>query len=312
MAMKAGVSAVSAFLVTTIALACILGSPASTMLVHDYDFEGPPHEHMMLFGYVYEADGVTPVLVGVVNITNKATGDWYLTSTDITYGYYMIDTGILGNHIIGGEVINITAMKGSLIGWTEAVAPQYAPYFQIDVTMSVPVASFMLKLVPGWNQICLPFINLDYTANTLGLGFCDVVAGYNESTGRFDKVFIVGVTPSKMDFAIKPSTGYEVFAVGPRNLTLYGALSSTESRSIVVPSNGGWVELGLASLTPRHASEIPAMYTGGTLMIISKWDPIRLMFQSYIPAIPFTDFIIYPGEGFWGYVSASGTFSYQP
>jgi hypothetical protein len=309
MAIRSHVSAVSAFLASTITLACILGSSFSSTSADEPGLERIPTEYIIVIGMVYEADGVTPAADCVVNVTNKNTGDWALAATDYT-GAYVLGTNVFETYVYGGEVINVTSTKGSQIGWAEGVANW--PYVQIDVILSAPESSFTLRLVRGWNMMCLPFANLDYTAGSLGLGTGDVIAGYNSTTQRYDQMFIVGFTPPGLDFAIRPSTGYDIFASAPRNLTLHGTLSSSETRLIVVPSTGGWVQLGLASLTPRHAHEIPPMYVGGTLKTLCKWDPVLMSFKSYIPGLPLNDFVIYPGEGFWGWVDASGTFSYQP
>ena len=283
-------------------------SPATTAAT------GPPDAYwLLLWGYTYNSDGVTPLTGCSIMITDVRTGESVVTTSDPDYGFYQFDLAVLPSGWIIGDPVNVTATKGTEIGWSEApIAFDPWPYMQMDVTLSAPSSSFVLQLFPGWNLVCMPFINLDYTAGTLGLGFGDVVATCNSSTRQYDEVFIVGYSPMGMDFAIKPSTGYEIFVSAPRNLTLFGTLPPTETRLIEVPAGGGWVELGLASLTPRHASEIPAMYDGGTLIIISKWDPIRQVFYSYIPGVPPTDFVIYPGEGFWAWATASGTFSYQP
>lgn len=263
---------------------------------------------LIIWGMVYEADGVTQVTSCVVNVTDKNTGDWGLTMTGDTDGAYVFYAWDFD--VAPGHVFNVTATKGDVVGWNEAVPPSMEP-FNIDVIMSVTKTSFVLRLAQGWNMVCLPFINLSYTANTLGLENGSLVAGLNSSNQQYDEAFIVGLSPLSKDFAVHPSTGYWIYASAPTDLTLRGTVSSNETRPIVVPLGGGWVMFGLASLTPRHASEIPAMYSGGDLIIVCSWDPIRVAYQSYIPEFPVTDFIIYPGVAFLGYVSASGTFSHS-
>ena len=264
----------------------------------------PPTVYSIV-GYVWEVDGVTPALDCPVSLTisNVYIG---VTTTDNAYGFYSFAVGV--GTVPEGSLITVVATKGSDVGREQAIAHPSEAFIWIDITLS---SRFELALVAGWNQITLPFINESYTAGNIGLSPGDVVAGYNSTIQGYDKTFIVGVTPPSWDFPIKTCTGYEVFCSAPRTLVLYGTFSPTASVPVRVPAYGGWVELGLPSLMQRRASEIPSMYSGGSLQVISMWDPIILGYRTYIPGLPL-DFVILPGQGFWAFATTSGTFRYIP
>ena len=95
-----------------------------------------------LFGYVYLPDGVTPAVGATVTVTNLRSG---YSETMITYdGYYA--TGLIedpgGPPDSGGpwqgDAINVTAVLGTMIGWSEGVVDYNQFYLWLDVTLSGP------------------------------------------------------------------------------------------------------------------------------------------------------------------------------
>jgi hypothetical protein len=111
--------------------------------------QAPPPPPQNVEGYVYYSDGVTPVVSCVVNVTNKRTGEWNLTTTDDTYGWYEFN---MNNWILGvaeGDPINVTATKDLDIGWVEGLVPPGGAFLDINVVMSgTIIPEFPLVVVP--------------------------------------------------------------------------------------------------------------------------------------------------------------------
>ena len=96
----------------------------------------PPHA---IFGFTYAADGVTALPGCIVTVTNTRTGEtivwdetretwdpnlnlYFVDSTELMHGYYI------------GDLLNVTAIKGNFIGWTEAPVSDNG-FDQIDVIL---------------------------------------------------------------------------------------------------------------------------------------------------------------------------------
>ena len=313
LAMKPGAVVTSAFLATLIVLAPIIlsSSPAGSELL-----QRPVPMIFDVVGYVYEPDGVTPVVDCVVNVTDKLTGEWLLTTTDPVYGFYDIWFDVTYSQFLPDHVFNATATKGSQIGWNEMLVENLheSRFLWMDVVLSPPKVSFELSLVPGWNLISLPLIGTGIMASTLGLRYGDLVIGrFNTSTQVHDEVYAVGMSPPFKDFPLRPNLGYYVHVRVAEVLNITGWVPTTrQSIDIVVPPTGGWALLGFASLESRHASEVPGMFVGGEVNIVIGFSEASQMYHPYVPALPFTDFVIYPGHGFWVHLTASATWAYDP
>ncbi|RDE13890.1 MAG: hypothetical protein C4K47_05325 [Candidatus Thorarchaeota archaeon] len=184
------------------------------------------------------------------------------------------------------------------------------------ILLDTASATFYLNLSEGWNLVAVPVVASGHRASTLGLDTGDVVCGWNSATGAY-RMYIVGISPSVMDFSIVPSTGYWIYVQsGTETLTLEGVLPSTpQTRTVAVPAGGGWALIGFNSLdTAKHASDIPAMYSvaGGVKMVVS-WDSATKAYRSWISTIPtMNNFLLVPGQGYWIYCSASGVLTYNP
>jgi len=312
LAMKPGAVVTSAFLATLIVLAPIILS--SSAAGSEFLQRPSPIPPPVVWGYVYEPDGVTPVVDCVVNVTNKNTGVWAQTTTDPDYGFYELYTFVFGYLFVPGDLYNVTATKGSQIGWNEVPAGYEEWFLWIDVVLSPPKVSFALSLVPGWNLISLPLIGTGATASTLGLSYGDFVIGrFNTSTQVHDEFYAVGLSPPFKDFPLRPSLGYYIHVRVAEVLNITGWVPTTrQSIDIVVPPSGGWALLGFASLKPRHASEVPGMFIGGKASIVIGFSEASQLYHPYLPALPFTDFVIYPGHGFWVHLTTSATWAYDP
>jgi hypothetical protein len=94
---------------------------------------------------------------------------------------------------------------------------------------------------------------------------------------------------------------------------LYGSVpTTTQTKTVTLPAEGGWAMIGFLGLnTTRHASDIPKMYTGGTVTTVAYYDTVAGSYKVYI-GTPRTDFLLSPGWGLWIYATASGTLSYTP
>lgn len=315
MAMKTGTSVASIVLVTAMALVCVLSPSASSTTRCEILQRAPPDAFLTVQGFVYEADGVTPVVDCLVNVTNKNTGAWGLTMTDDTYGIYAFNTENLGWPPPGqNDVINVTATKGSRIGWNEVVVGNAFIVLWIDVTFSASGSSFPLKLVQGWNFVSIPVIDCDYRASTLGLAYGSMVVGWNTLAGNYDRLYVVGISPSPYDFEILPGEGCEIYSATGITLSLLGtAPAGPQTREVSVPEGGGWVALGLLGLnSSRQASDIPGMHDiPGSISTVIAYDAAAGRYLSYFPIAPFTDFKLAAGQAFWIWCDESGALSYH-
>ena len=176
------------------------------------------------------------------------------------------------------------------------------------------VVVIKLELVPGWNFITVPTVGFAYTAGTLGLQKMDIVVSWNPLTKAYDKTFIVGVSPPPLDFAILPSTGYWILAGAYETLPLNGMIPiTTQTRTVTVPSGGGWVNLGFNTLnTTWKASMVPGMYSGGNVTMVAWYNATSGTYKTYIKGIPQSDFTLIPGQAYWIMCTASGTLTYTP
>jgi hypothetical protein len=176
------------------------------------------------------------------------------------------------------------------------------------------VAVCKLSLVKGWNFVTVPTVGYGYKAGTLGLQNLSVVASWDPATRTYDKVFIVGATPPVFDFVIQPSTGYWVSVSANQTLYFQGTIpTTTQTRSVTVPSNGGWVSIAFNTLNATwKASMIPTMFSGGNVTVVAWYNPTTTAYRSYITGMPITDFTLIPGQAYWVFVTASGTLTYTP
>jgi hypothetical protein len=175
--------------------------------------------------------------------------------------------------------------------------------------------AFVLNLVPGWNFVSIPVVGGAYKASTLGLLPGDSVSGYNTMTGKYDKNYYVGVSPPLFDFAIAESTGYWIYVNVTETLSLNGSVPTTPlTRTITVPAGGGWVTVGFESLnTTRHASDIPPMYSGGSITTVVTYIQATGKYSSWFASAPMlNNFLLVPGQSYWVWCSASGTLTYNP
>lgn len=94
-----------------------------------------------LFGQVYLPDGVTPAFGASVTVTNLRSG-YSETLISDEQGYY--GTGLVENPggppdsggPMQGDVVNVTCVKDTMIGWNEGVVEYSQMYLWLDVTLS--------------------------------------------------------------------------------------------------------------------------------------------------------------------------------
>ncbi len=98
----------------------------------------PPAFPFSVFGFVYGPDGVSPVVDASVTITNKRSGYVALTSS-MDDGFYAWSSGDMpGDPSMpwDGDVLNVTVVKGQMIGWNEGIVDQAElPYLWLDVCL---------------------------------------------------------------------------------------------------------------------------------------------------------------------------------
>jgi hypothetical protein len=66
--------------------------------------------------------------------------------------------------------------------------------------------------------------------------------------------------------------------------------------------------------TTWKASDLASMYSGGTIMTVVRWNPSPIipLYVTHIIGLPLNNFPLVPGEGYWIFVSGSGTLTYDP
>jgi len=100
------------------------------------------------------------------------------------------------------------------------------------------------------------------------------------------------------------------------NETLYllGSIpTTTQTRTVTLPAGGGWFIVGFNTMNASwKASNIPGMYTGGTISTVASYNPATGTYKSYIRGVPPTDYVLVPGQAYWCFANASGTLSYNP
>ncbi len=190
------------------------------------------------------------------------------------------------------------------------------PGHNISSTAQISVA-FNLNLYTGWNLVTIPVTGYGYKTNNMGLSTGDLVARWNPLTQTYGATFIVGITPAAQAFNIVPNTGYWIWVAGNRNLHLYGGAPTTNQvLSVSVPSggSGGWVSIGLETQkTTLKAQDLAAMYSGGSMTIVSWFNQTTKTYKTWLSAIPtLNNFALIPGMAYWCWVTASGTLSYVP
>jgi PKD repeat protein len=93
------------------------------------------YEPHPIFGYTYGPDGVTLLYDCHVIVTNVRTGEFVENMSDPQYGAYIVDmTQFMLGYFIG-DVLNVTATKGSMFGSAQGLVSSNG-YDQIDVILS--------------------------------------------------------------------------------------------------------------------------------------------------------------------------------
>jgi hypothetical protein len=192
-------------------------------------------------------------------------------------------------------------------------------YFYLDIVdtyaFTVVAGGFQLSLVAGWNLVTVPPIGYGYKASTLGLVKNDIVVGWNSATQIYDKNYVVGVSLPFKDFNIEANTGYWIYVSSPETLTLQGTYPTVQqSKVVTVPASGGWVIVGFnTERTDMRAKDLPGNYTGvGKISQVVSYNPVTKLYKTYNPLLPFTDYALAPGQGYWLMVTGSGTLTYMP
>ena len=116
-----------------------------------------------VFGFTYAADGVTPMGGCDVAITEMATGEVVYTTSDPEWGVYFIDMSMFPSYFEYGDLLNVTATKGTQIGWNEApITYNDVGYIQIDVVLRGLWNQVIILTVTdtiGQTDVMLQYIN---------------------------------------------------------------------------------------------------------------------------------------------------------
>ena len=213
-----------------------------------------------------------------------------------------------GSQLVVGNPVTHTYSLPGVYTFTVYVDDSNQNNVSSSATASI---TFPLKLKVGWNLISVPVVGNHYRASTMGLGSVGCIVRFDSASRTYRK-YQLGIPFT--DFAILPGEGYWIYAASAKTLHLYGTVpTETQIVTITVPVGGGWALIGFATLkTTLKGSDVPGMYDpiGSVILVVAYRDPgyIVLVFPSPIPK----DFPLVPGEGYWMYVSSSGTITYDP
>jgi hypothetical protein len=146
----------------------------------------------------------------------------------------------------------------------------------------------------------------------LGLLRLDIVVSWSTAAQAYDHVCIVEISPVSQDFDILPSTGYWIYANTNETLSLVGTPpSGTQTRSVALPSTGGWVNFGPVTLNMTwKASQVPPMFSDGSVTTVAWYNPSTGTYNVCLAWIPSSDFTLIPGLTYWCYCSGNATITY--
>jgi len=169
-------------------------------------------------------------------------------------------------------------------GWLLETSP--------TVSLNVSRAGMNISFVSGWNLVSVPLV--DWGGNPARWDWEEEIwslDGTRHPEGTTNN-YIVGMSPPSFDFAISGSEGIWIFAQSAKTLQINGTVAnSVQTREIIVPPGGGWVMIGFNSLnTTRHASNVPAMYSGGSITAVARYASpgyVILIIGGPVPMISF-------------------------
>ena len=112
----------------------------------------PPGFPFLVFGYVFDTDGVTPLVGANVTITNLNTTEFNYNDTDDS-GFYSIDVNqplYYPTQYNTGNIINITVTYGTKVGWNEGFTNDPdAVFLWLDVTVvDLAIPEFQTLILP--------------------------------------------------------------------------------------------------------------------------------------------------------------------
>lgn len=193
------------------------------------------------------------------------------------------------------------------------VADNHGYNVTIAANATIEEARISIDLYAGWNLVSVPLVNHSLKASTLGLSCPDSISRWDPTTQTYDKGYLVGFSGAEDDFDIEPSWSYWIHCYDAKTLEFLGDLpGGTQTRAIVVPEGGGWVQVGLASMqTTLWASDLVDMYPIDMLSSVSRWNADTMTYSDYLVEFGIIDFQLSPGDGMWWYVQASGMLSYN-
>ena len=101
----------------------------------------PPY---LLYGYTFNGDDAAASFC-LVNITNEATSDWIVISSD-AQGYYQYDLSDLPGAYVVGDMINVSASSVPMYGWNETAVTAGGGMW-LNVTLAYEIPEF--PALPG-------------------------------------------------------------------------------------------------------------------------------------------------------------------
>jgi PKD repeat protein len=213
-----------------------------------------------------------------------------------------------------GWALHSYALPGFYDAYVSVTDYKSTPILSGPVTIEVTKPSVSISLAQGWNWVGIPLVGSDYRASNIGLQLGDVVVGYNQSTRTYDRTYIVGLSPPFLDFSLTPGVAFWIYSGISKTLQIFGDIPvGIQVVPISVPPGGGWVSFVFLGIQTHHASNVPAIFSGGGIATVAVYMPAPYRyFKTYITGVPPTDFAIPPGLGLWLFCTASGVLTYAP
>ena len=130
-------------------------------------YPGPPRPPLFVFGLVYDPAGVAVpnCTVTIIDLRTMVGLAAITGSSEYDTGYYEVDLNTIQFDWIVGDVLNITASVGPMIGWTTVIVDASMPYIWADVTLlegDLRQVMVTLSIVDTVGQLGSVTVTLDY------------------------------------------------------------------------------------------------------------------------------------------------------
>ena len=243
---------------------------------------------------------------------------WVLTSLipPNTFSFSWSQVDDLGQHVPPGNY-QVWGYEAGYSFWGTPIAGNSTSISILNESVPVPVMDKMdVRLLEGWNQFSLPLLASNYTPSTLGLPSGSIVQRWNSTTQSYDCAYVVGVSPSSMDFPLEEGAGYWIYPKSDCTITVYGSvLNATRHYSWDVPLSGGWALVGFPKASQTWPARDVTSWTDNpdAVQAVVMWNPGFQTYNTYTHGIDTPPiFFMIAGFGYFVNITGSVAVSYGP